>query len=43
MAKVAEYQAGHKSSEAFAIAAVARTAEGAKLYDDYREKTYGLK
>lgn len=43
MAKVAEYQATHKSSEAFAIEAVARTKEGAELYASYRESLYATK
>lgn len=41
MAKVHEYQANQKSSEAFAIEAVARTPEGAKLYEEYRASLYG--
>jgi phage I-like protein len=43
MAKVAEYQATHKCSEAFAIEAVAHTADGNKLYNDYRKDQYGVK
>jgi|GEM_PF-2080242 len=43
LAKVHEYQASHKSSEAFAIEAVARTKEGAGLYEDYRKTLFTAK
>jgi len=42
MAKVAEYQASHKSTEAFAIEAVGSTKEGNKLYNEYRESLYKM-